>query len=260
MYFSSGHPGGDPRGDRRDRGDHEASALRAILRLAELDDGTGYVLGELEATLAGFDDDVRDLPTVRVAALPFLAELHLGLGDDARVAELLEEAVERARGGDDAARVVSLRMLRALCRMDAIEMRSVVKRLLDRAEGADPVLVTALELSLGVLDAVAPGAHPLALPRLPGRFADAVFLAGDPELLCFFADVEVAIDGRENDDLRIAEELDREICAEAAAAEAASEEEEAAGESGGAGGAEPGCGGPGQATRPDDFGDSAPGV
>lgn len=237
MHTSSGRAGGEPRDER---GSREASALRAIERLAMLDDGSGFVLGELEATVAGLDADVRDLPSVRVASLPFLAELRLGLGHDAPVAELLEESVERAVAGDAASRVVVIRVLRSLARMDAVELRGVVKRLLRRAEGADPVLAIGLQLGAAVLDAVGPGAHPLAFPRLPGRFADRVLMAGDPELLCFFADIETAVHGREQDDLRIAEEIDSELDREPAAG--------------------PGCGGAAKAARGDDFGDAAPAV
>lgn len=268
MHISSGQPGGQPRGDRGESGAREASALRAILRLAELDDGSGFVLDELEATLAALDDDVRDLPSIRVAALPFLAEIRLGLGDDADVAALMEDAVDRALAGDAASRVVVLRILRSMARMDAVELRDVVKRLWKRAVGADPVLATGLQLAAAVLDAVGPGAHPLAFPRLPGRFADRVLMAGDPELLCFFADVEIAVHGREKDDRRIAEELDLELhreLAEDGGAGAGTGAGAASGAGAGAGGdagtaAGPGCGGAGKAGRADDFGDAAPGV
>lgn len=220
--------------------------------MAELDDGSGFVLEELEATLAGLDDDVRDLPAVRVAAEPFLAEVRLGLGDDGAVATLLVEAVDGALAGDAASRVVVLRVLRALVRMDAVELCDVVKHLHKRVDGADRVLATGLQLAVAVLEAVGPGAHPLAFPRLPGRFADRVLAAGDPELLCFFADVEIAVHGREKDDLRIAEELSR-----------AEELNRASGRgpAGGPGAAPgPGCGGDRKTGRADDFGDADPGV
>ena len=252
MHTRSGRPGGRPRGGREGSGAREASALRAILRLAELDDGSGFVLEELEATLAGLDDDVRDLPAVRVAAEPFLAEVRLGLGDDGAVATLLVEAVDGALAGDAASRVVVLRVLRALVRMDAVELCDVVKHLHKRVDGADRVLATGLQLAVAVLEAVGPGAHPLAFPRLPGRFADRVLAAGDPELLCFFADVEIAVHGREKDDLRIAEELSR-----------AEELNRASGRgpAGGPGAAPgPGCGGDRKTGRADDFGDADPGV
>ncbi|MFD5868419.1 hypothetical protein ACFWGD_07390 [Corynebacterium sp. NPDC060344] len=248
MHISSGRAGGDPRDDR---GSREASALRAIERLAMLDDGTGFVLGELEATLAGLDPDVRELPSVRVASLPFLAELKLGLGDDRPVAELLEDSVARAVAGDAASRVVAIRVLRALARMDAVELGVVVKRLLRGGEGSDPVLALGLQLAAAVLDAVGPGAHPLAFPRLPGRFADRVLMAGDPELLCFFADVELAVHDRERDDRRIAEEIDEELGREL-------DRELGPDQSGGLD-----CGGAAKPSRPsrgDDFGDSAPAV
>ena len=64
MHNSFSPSGEDPR---------EESALRGILRLAELDDGSGFVLGELEATLGALDPEIRTLPSVRVASEPFLA-------------------------------------------------------------------------------------------------------------------------------------------------------------------------------------------
>ncbi|WP_295625118.1 hypothetical protein [uncultured Corynebacterium sp.] len=199
MHNKFDRTGDDPR---------EEDALAAILRLVELDDGSGVVLGELEDTLAALDADVRDLPSVRVAAEPFLAELKLGLGEDATVTAMLEDSAEAAAVGDPVARIVVIRILRTVARMDAVELRGVVTQLARRATIGDPVLSTALDLASAVLDAVAPGAHPLAYPRLPGRFADRVLAVGDPELLCFFADVESAVHGRQNDDLRIAAETE----------------------------------------------------
>ncbi|QGS34754.1 hypothetical protein FOB82_07130 [Corynebacterium xerosis] len=201
MHNSFSPSGEDPR---------EESALRGILRLAELDDGSGFVLGELEATLGALDPDIRTRPSVRVASEPFLAELKLGLGYDGHVIGLLYAAVDDAIAGDPAARVVALRTLRALCRMDAVELGDVVNRLRERAEGTDPGLAVGLDLAAAVLDAVGPGAHPLAYPRLPGRFADRILMAGDPELLCFFADVEIAVHEREKTDRTIAGELELE--------------------------------------------------
>lgn len=261
MHTSSGRSGGDPRDDRGGRGDSASrgeSALRAIERLALLDDGSGFILGELQATLAGIDPDVLDLPSVRVASLPLLAEVQLGLGDDAQVADLLSESVDRAADGDRAARAVVLRILRSVARMDAVELRGVVKRLLVRAEGTDPVLVTGLRLGAAVLDAVGPGAHPLAFPRLPERFTDEVLMAGDPDLLCFFADVEIAVHGREKDNLRMAAELD---LPEGMVGGAGAAGMGGPGGSRGRGGdAGRGCGGAAKTPRGGDFGDAAPGV
>ena len=174
MHNSFSPSGEDPR---------EESALRGILRLAELDDGSGFVLGELEATLGALDPEIRTLPSVRVASEPFLAELKLGLGYDGHVMGLLYAAVDDAIAGDPPARVVALRTL----------------------------LTAGLDLAAAVLDAVGPGAHPLAYPRLPGRFADRILMAGDPELLCFFADVEIAVHEREKTDRTIAGELEQEL-------------------------------------------------
>lgn len=252
MHNSFSPSGEDPR---------EESALRGILRLAELDDGSGFVLGELEATLGALDPEIRTLPSVRVASEPFLAELKLGLGYDGHVMGLLYAAVDDAIAGDPPARVVALRTLRALCRMDAVELVDVVKRLRERAEGADPVLTAGLDLAAAVLDAVGPGAHPLAYPRLPGRFADRILMAGDPELLCFFADVEIAVHEREKTDRTIAgeleQELERELGRDAGAMDA--DTGTSTGRGGGCGSRRPRRGRP-TAPGTGDFGDAQRGV
>lgn len=201
MHTNTGNTGEGPR---------EGEALAAILGLGALDDGSGFILGDLEALLATLDDATLRAPRVRVAALPLLADLKLGLGDDGPVQGMLYEAVDGALAGDAVARVVALRILRSIVRMEAVEMRGTVERCAERAAG-DATLRSGLELVHAVLEAVAPGAHPLAFPRLPGRFADRVLVDGDAELLCLFADVENAVHGHREADRRLAAELQAEI-------------------------------------------------
>lgn len=177
-----------------------------IRDIADLEDGTGHTLVMLEEAVSGLDDDIRLRPAVRVAAEPLLAEMRLGLGEDAAVAETLERATVDALLGDAAARVVALRVCRAIVRVEAVELRDVVKRL-HGGSGTDPVLSDGLELTGAVLDAAGPGAHPLALTRLPGRFADRILPAGDQELLLLFLDVENAVHARIADDRRMARDL-----------------------------------------------------
>ena len=195
-------------GDRHGAGEdaREREALQLIRNIAELEDGTGHALVMLEEAIAGLDEDIRRRPAVRVAAEPLLAEMRLGLGEDAPVAETLEAATVDAFLGDDAARVVALRICRALVRVEAVELRDVVKRL-HGGSGLDAVLSDGLDLTRAVLDAASPGAHPLAFTRLPGRFADRILPAGDQELLLLFLDVENAVHERIADDRRMARDL-----------------------------------------------------
>lgn len=195
-------------GDRHGAGEdaRERSALQLIRDIAALEDGTGHTLLMLEEAVAGLDEDIRRRPAVRVAAEPLLAEMRLGLGEDAAVAETLERATVDALLGDAAARAVALRVCRALVRVEAVELRDVVKRL-HGGSGLDAVLSDGLELTGAVLEAAGPGAHPLALTRLPGRFADRILPAGDQELLMLFLDVENAVHARIDDDRRMARDL-----------------------------------------------------
>lgn len=195
---------GDEHGSGEDP--RERLALRLIRDCAETEDGTGRALEPLEELVRDLEPDVLRLPSVRVALEPLMAEIRLGLGDDAAVADTLTGASVDALLGDTAARVVALRVARALVRVEAVELRPVVKRL-EEGSGADAILATGLELAGAALDAVSPGAHPLAYPRLPGRFADRVLGAGDTELLLLFADVENGVHAHALEDQRLAADL-----------------------------------------------------
>lgn len=192
----------------------ELEALVEIDRLARLDDGSGIIEPQLVGYLDSLGESAYDMPYLRISGQTLLGEVFTGLGEDERVAEMLHRNIEdsTARLGASeqdalcawAARVVVIRLLRTIARMEAVELKAVVSKELAAVQppeqhGVCPVVRMALAMTVDVLAAASLDAHPDDMVRVVLEYADRVDWLDDEELSAYFAELRQIVLQRERD-------------------------------------------------------------
>lgn len=184
----------------------EERVLGEFERLAQLEDGSGIIEAELLEFVDVLGDVVFGSPRLRIASQTLLGEVLTGLGEDEAVADVLQRNLrdcgalpsercvhyECAR----AAQVAVIRILRTIARMEALELRDVVKRFYETVNAVPPIQ-TALSFTMDVLDAAALDAHPDDMVRVVQDYADQILWHADGELNDYFAEVEAIVAARE---------------------------------------------------------------
>ncbi|MEJ5919031.1 MULTISPECIES: hypothetical protein [unclassified Corynebacterium] len=191
------------------RAEIERRALDTISGLASLDDGSGWIKDELIAFLDSLGDDLYRYPRLRREGHCLLGVVLIGLEEDDAVADLFNRtakdctlyssdlmAMPAVQEAIDAAKTVIIHMLRAMARMEAVELKELVEKQIE-VPGLPPAVVVALRMTNDLLGAASLDAHPDDMVRVVQRYADSVMFAGDVDLLAYFMEVERYVENRE---------------------------------------------------------------